>query len=232
MLMEDFGTAARGEESADIAAIFAAYGKLQRDSARHLDQLAAAGCIDRRLDVLASQIEWLMSDPVTQSALTAQEYAELTPLAPQLKERCARLAEYNIPNALLHGDLHLGNVTQRDGKIVFFDWTDGAISFPFLDHFLLYFELDDEVEGFQRGDMAENLRPDALRWRDAYLDAWRDCESPARLLEAWELAKPLCALHHSVSYLSILHNVEPLTRDELFHGLPDNLRRVPAAMRG
>ena len=221
MLMEDFGKVARGDEArgdhVDYAPILRAYGKLQRESAQHLDRLAAAGCMDRRLDVLASQIDPLVADPLTQSALTPDEHAELVALAPQLKARCARVAAYNLPATLLHGDLHPGNITQRNGDFVFFDWTDAAVGFPFVDHFLLYFELDDE-EGYPR-------------WRDAYLEAWQDFGSPQRLLEVWELAKPLCALHHSISYLSICHNIEPLTRDELFHGLPDNLRRLIAAMR-
>jgi aminoglycoside phosphotransferase (APT) family kinase protein len=119
------------------------------------------------------------------------------------------LATYNIPATLLHGDLHLGNITQRNGEYLFFDWTDAAVSFPFLDLFVLYFEFGKEA--------------DAPRLRDAYLQAWREDETPARLLEAWELVRPLCALHHSVSYLTIDQNIEPLARDELFHGLPDNL---------
>jgi hypothetical protein len=47
----------------------------------------------------------------------------------------------------------------------------------------------------------------------------------------WELAKPLCALHHSVSYLTIVNHLEPLVREELMHGLPDNLHRLLASMR-
>jgi Ser/Thr protein kinase RdoA (MazF antagonist) len=217
MLMEDFGTVARNDEEADYAAIFTAYGKFQRESARHQDELMAAGCITRSLEVLAGQIEPLVADPIIQTALTPEQAKELKALVPQLQERCAKLAEYNLPTSLLHGDLHPGNITRRNGDYIFFDWTDAALGFPFLDHFLLYFELDDE--------------PGYLTWRDAYLDAWREFESPAHLLEVWELAKPLCALHHAVSYLTIANHIEPLTSEELFHGLPDNLYRLLAAMR-
>jgi hypothetical protein len=216
MLMEDFGSTAWGDDRVDLAPILRAYSRLQRDSAEHIDKLRAAGCLDRQLSVLASQIDPLISNPITQAALTPQEYETLVALAPQLKARCATVAAYNIPPTLLHGDLHLGNITQRNGDYLFFDWTDASIGFPFLDLFLLYFR-DDEGT-------------DPTRGRDAYLEIWRDYETPARLLELWELAKPLCALHHAISYLTILSNIEPLARDELFHGLPNNLHRLLAAM--
>ena len=218
MLMEDFGASTRdalGDAATDYAAIFRAYGQLQRESAEHLDALRDAGCIDRRLNVLAAQIDPLIADPTTQAVLTPEEYAELITLAPELKARCAKLADYKLPATLLHGDLHPGNITQRNGVYLFFDWTDAAIGFPFVDLFLLYFADIDKDE----------------RVRDGYLAAWEGIESPARLREAWELAKPLCALHHAVSYLTIVNHIEPLTRDELLHGLPDKLHDLLGAMR-
>jgi hypothetical protein len=216
MLMEDVGAAARDTDEVDFPAVMRAYGKLQLESADHLDKLFASGCIDRRLPVLVTQIDSLLSDPITQSVLEAQEYATLVALAPQLKARCANVAEFNLPPALLHGDLHLGNITRRDNGYLFFDWTDACIGFPFIDLMLLYFS---DEEG-----------TDDPESRDAYLAAWRDFESPERLLELWELAKPLCALHQAVSYLSIVHHIEPLVREELLHGLPDNLKRILATM--
>ncbi|MCC6455917.1 MAG: aminoglycoside phosphotransferase family protein [Caldilineaceae bacterium] len=216
MLMKDFGAPARGSADVDFASILRAYGEFQRASAGHLDELSKAGCIDRRLPLLAAEIDPLISDPTTQAALEAQEYAALVALAPRLKERCAQVAAYNLPATLLHGDLHLGNIAQSGDGYLFFDWTDACIGFPFIDLMLLYFP---EEEGSAEIDC-----------RDAYLDAWRDFESPERLIELWELAKPLCALHQAVSYRSIVNNIEPLVREELLHGLPDNLKRILAVM--
>jgi hypothetical protein len=217
MLMEDFGAHTWGDDPIDLGPILVAYGTLQRESAKHLDALVAAGCIDRGLDVLATQIDALIADPTTQSALTADEHAELGALAPTLKARCAEVAAYQLPATLLHGDLHLGNITVQKGDYIFFDWTDASISLPFLDLFQLYFEFE--------------LNEERARWRDAYLALWTEYESPGRVREAWELAKPLCALHHAISYLTIVNHIEPLARDELFHGLPDNLQRVLACFR-
>jgi hypothetical protein len=221
LLMEEFGPNMRAKPDYNfettVPPIMVAFSKLQRDSAHHLRELAAAGCIDRRLPTLVEQIDPLLADPITRSVLEPQEYEELLALGPPLKKLCARAAEYNLPPALIHGDLHMGNVTERNGDYLFFDWTDAAISVPFFDHFLIYFPSKDA--------------PDRSAWRDAYLAAWQEFETPERLLELWEIARPLCALHHSVSYLSIVNNVEPLVRHELLHGLPDNLHNLLATMK-
>jgi hypothetical protein len=220
LLMEDFGLNmwARPDYNFEstVPPVVVAFSKLQRDSAEHLRELAEAGCIDRRLPMLVEQIDPLLSDPITRSVLEPQEYETLVALGPQLKELCARAMEYKLPPALLHGDLHLGNVTERNGDYLFFDWTDAAISVPFFDHFLIYFPAKEA---------------DRSQWRDAYLAAWQGFETPERLLELWEIARPLCALHHSVSYLTIVNNLETLVRDELLHGLPENLRNLLAAMK-
>jgi hypothetical protein len=212
MLMCDFAPA-KWQQPVDLAPIMRAYAAMQRTSAGHINKFFAATCRDRRLAVLSGQIDLLIADPETRAALSDEQYATLVEMAPDLKRRCAAVAECNIPATLIHGDLHLGNITQRSAGYLFFDWTDACIAFPFLDLFQLYFY--DTNKGA----------------RDAYLECWRDLESPPRLLELWELAKPLCALHHAVSYLSIIHNIEPRTVDELFHGFPDNLHNLLAAMR-
>lgn len=221
LLMEDFGPDTRSKPNYNFETtmppVIVAFSKLQRDSANHLHELAEAGCIDRRLPMLADQIDPLLSDPITRSVLEPHEYETLVSLGPRLKELCAKAAEYHLPAALIHGDLHLGNVTERNGDYLFFDWTDAAISVPFFDQFLIYFD-----------EKAETHRN---QWRDDYLAAWQEFETPERLRALWEIARPLCALHHSVSYLSLVNNLELLVRHELLHGLPDNLHYLLSAMK-
>lgn len=229
MLMPDFQLV-KWDDPIDIAPVMAAFGELQRASADHLEELMAAGCIDRRLSVLATQIDPLIAEPETRAALQPEEFAFLETMAPTLKQLCARVATYQIPPALIHGDLHFGNITRHNESYHFFDWTDACISFPFVDHFMLYAGgegTDDEGDAATQVAEEEN----AQRGRDAYLESWRAFESPEQLLEVWELARPLCALHHSISYLVIINSVEPSTRDELYHGFPDNLKLLIASLR-
>ena len=224
MLMHDYHLV-KWEKPIDVAPVMAAYGELQRASADHLEEMMAAGCIDRRLPVLATQVDSLIADPETRAALPPEEFAQLEALAPTLKELCARVATYQLPSTLIHGDLHFGNITRHEESYHFFDWTDACIGFPFVDHFTLYFDI---------GDLSEENRDAGQRYYErarSLLGELARFQSPQRLLEVWELARPLCALHHSISYLVIIKAVEPSTRDELYHGFPDNLRRLIASLQ-
>jgi hypothetical protein len=64
------------------------------------------------------------------------------------------------------------------------------------------------------------------RLRDTYLAAWAAYEPAERLLEAWRLAKPLCALHQAISYQYIIAALEEISKPELASDLPYWLRKL------
>ena len=72
--------------------LFRRYAGLQRRSAEITVELLAAGCLDRRLHVLETQVDPLLDDPEAIGRLTPDEIAELRRLGPTLKEACRRLA--------------------------------------------------------------------------------------------------------------------------------------------
>ena len=176
--------------------LFRRFAGLQRRSAAVVDELLAAGCLDRRLPVLEAQLDPLLANPRAVARLTAEETSELRRLAPELKEACRRLDALGLPATLVHGDLHPDNVARIDGELAYFDWTDACIAHPLFDLHSLGW-LDDESE-----------RAALL---DAYLAAW-DGAVPA---EAVELARIVTPLHHAVSYSTIVANVEPSGQPEL-----------------
>jgi len=176
------------------------FSGLQRRTAELVPELLNDGCLDRRLDVLATQIEPLLDDSAAVHWLEGHEVDELRLLAPTLKGLCRRLAGFNVPPTLVHGDLHMLNVARAGTELVYFDWTDACIAHPFIDLLSLQWEKDD-------ANRAALL--------DAYLDAWRDAESPERLLEAVALAEVLIPLHHAVSYHRIVAALEPAAKPEL-----------------
>ena len=180
--------------------LFRRYAGLQRRSVGLTAELLADGCLDRRLGVLEAQVDPLLDDPGAIARLTPDEATELRRLAPTLKEACRRLAGCGLPDTLVHGDLHPGNVARIDGELAYFDWTDACIAHPFFDLHSLQWQQDEETRA-------------ALL--DAYLGAWEGVESPERLRKAAALAAVVTPLHHAVSYRTIVANLEPVARSEL-----------------
>jgi aminoglycoside phosphotransferase (APT) family kinase protein len=168
------------------------HAALQIDSTRRVERLLAIGAIDRRLDWTIAQIGPVLSD-LDRSGLTADEIERLQSLAPALEARCRELTTFRIPPALVHGDLHCGNVAFRPDDLTIFDWTDACITHPFFDMLAIYMEEDAVVQA---------------TLRDIYLSAWTDFEPMDRLETLWALAEPAFALHHLISYVTMARHVE------------------------
>lgn len=217
MLLRDFGPELRGNR--DVAtweAAVQAYALLQRDAVERLGDLWAIGCADRRLDMLAERIDFVLADEVTLALLEPREADRCVALGPHLKVLAARLAEYHLPATLVHGDLHPGNIAAQEGTYLFYDWTDTAVAHTFID---LVTVLD---EASTLPDSAQAAR----RLRDAYLSLWTDYEPGERLLEAWSLAEPLGVLHQVISYRNICGISETGTGFEYAGGLKFWVRKL------
>ena len=145
MLLDDFGPDLRSQKATDtdVAGFLRQFGALQAQSAGMTDALRRAGCRDRRLPVLARQIDELAAHPLTARHITPDELARLRTAIPALQERCTALGRYNLPDCLVHGDLHLGNVARNGTKngegYQIFDWSDSCIAHPFVDMIEPYF---------------------------------------------------------------------------------------------
>jgi hypothetical protein len=61
---------------------------------------------------------------------------------------------------------------------------------------------------------------------DSYLVLWTAYEPLPRVQAAWQLAEPLGALHHAVSYQHIVAGLEPTAQHELAWGVSLWLRKV------
>ncbi len=218
MLLADFGRDLREEKAsaADVENLLRQWGATQAGSARLVEELLGIGCIDRRLPVLAAQIDTLATHPLTARHTQPQNLAQLQALVPALQARCAQLARYHLPDTLAHGDLHLGNVARNGDGYQIFDWSDACVAHPFVDLLAPYFFYNDPP-------MQEQMR-------GAYLSQWTAWEPLERLREAWRLAKPLAALHQAVSYLHILIGQEELIHAEMADGLRDFVGFVVKAM--
>jgi len=227
MLLADFGptldaTAGRDDPAAR-ADWLGAFGQLQRASAGRVDAFLRLGCQDRRLHRLAAQVDPLLGDTAALASLDGVEVARLRALGPRLRAMCGALAGYGVPQTLVHGDLHSGNIAVREGAYLYFDWTDGCVAHPFFDLLIVRYE----AEQAARGDGKNEEWADLL---EGYLASWTAYEPLERLREAWTLAEPLGHLHQAISYWRICASLEPAQRD--FDGeLPERLRRLLGTLR-
>jgi hypothetical protein len=214
MLLDDLGPELGWEAPTEIRElVHRRFARIQVESSARVDELLALGCIDRRPDWLAGQVEELLADDEALSKLDDVEITRLRALAPRLVAICRGLAAQGVPDALVHGDLHLGNVARIDDRYVVYDWTDACVTHPFFDLIDVFREKDEAVR---------------TRVRDAYLSEWLAFAPMDRLLEAWAQAELMASLHHAVSYRHILASIEPGAGLELEWALPEFLRRVLA----
>ncbi|MHC5778751.1 phosphotransferase [Nostoc sp.] len=216
MLLADFGEPIDRNTPIKLQKdIYRLLAQIQIKSVQHIDNLLSVGCLDRRLNWLATQIDVLFNDEIALSRLQADEIKQLQTFAPYLENLCSQLTSYQIPQTLIHSDLHLGNVALYKDSYLLFDWTDSCISHPFFDMFELFFPRQDKPFSSALKDLQEE-----------YLAQWTAYEPMSRLLEAWTLSKPLCALHHAVSYQHIVACLEPRAKQELSNALPHFLREL------
>jgi hypothetical protein len=213
MLLEDLGPELGWDAPVEVRErVHRLFAGIQVESAGHVEELLALGCLDRSPRRLATQIDELVGDDEALSGLDDSEITRLRALRPRLIGLCQEL-DAPVASALVHGDLHLSNVARIDDRYVFYDWTDACVSHPFFDLIDVFREQDDVV---------------GARIRDAYLSAWLDFEPMDQLLAIWRDAELAALLHHAVSYRSLLASVEPGTGQELEWALPHFLRRLLA----
>ncbi|MBI3976365.1 MAG: phosphotransferase [Armatimonadetes bacterium] len=191
---------------------------MQLGCVERTDELLASGFADRRLERLATQVDPLLAYAVStptswRDALTTAERDALSRMAPRLKDLCAGLAGYGLPETLEHGDSHAGNIVSAGDRSIVFDWSDAGVAHPFFS--LLPFFM------FRRLPEHPDARDRLLR---VYLEPWTAYHPMDRLMAAYEASRPLAALHQATAYWRILTGVEDEARWEWEADLPYFLR--------
>jgi hypothetical protein len=182
------------------------YAPLQRRAVDDVDALRGAGCLARPCQDLPAQYLAVLDDGKTMSLLPDGAPGRLANLAAPIADACARLAAYAIPDTLTHGDLSEGNCGMRDGRHVFFDWTDACVTHPFMDGMLVY--------GMDQGEPKR-------RAIDAMIQPWTACEPIARLRDAWGIAELVACAHTFVTYHSITAHLPHSAQHEHVDGFRD-----------
>ncbi len=142
-----------------------------------------------------------------------------------LPARFAAIAACGLPDTLVHGDLHPGNVrTDETGKLTIMDWGDSVRGHPALDILRL---TDADTGGGERGG--------GLPGRDKLLTEWADRwqrtvpgSDPVR---AVELMQPVAHLRGALIYAEFLENIEPTEWPYHADDVPAGLTAAVAAAR-
>ena len=196
----------------DVLALFA---RMQIECVGKDDLLREIGCRDRTLAGMPAQMRDLIADKSALCGLTENEQARLRALMPTIESACDQLASGPIPQTLMHGDLHGGNIVLNEHGYVIFDWTDACISHPFFD---LLTVVDNNFDPMESGRREQLI--------SAYLGEWaaRGYGSVEDLRATCDLALKLGPLYHAISYWQILRACEKVMLLEMGTALPHYLK--------
>jgi aminoglycoside/choline kinase family phosphotransferase len=203
----DQSTPAATGETASHASAFAALRTLQRAATGRTRELLDSGVASRPLTLLADQLADTLADPdLHRWHGAAPERADT--LAAWVAEQVDRIAALGLPDVLVHGDFHPGNVAELgDGRRVVFDWSDAAFAPPFIDVVTWLSWLDD-------GD--EPVREQV--WR-SFAAQWTDVLSEDEWLAWRPVLGGVAGAYHTVSYAGIVRNLDEVRRSEMADGI-------------
>ncbi|MGC4894669.1 aminoglycoside phosphotransferase family protein [Micromonospora sp. DT31] len=208
MLLEDVPGADRyGAPEAERAAVAAAHHQVQRRACAAVDELLAAGVPDLRGTTLA---RWI------RGRLAGYDVSAAADLLAGLDDRLGRVRDCGLPDTLVHGDLHPGNVRGDDGRRVVIDWADAFVGHPAFD--ILRLTEDVGAAGARRlvGGWARRWRTDVPG------------SDPER---AVDLLRPVAALRQAAVYAMFVAAIEPSEHPYHVHDVPAALARAVAAAR-
>jgi Ser/Thr protein kinase RdoA (MazF antagonist) len=162
------GRSVRGRQALDGMRTAAS---IQRAWAGRADELASFGCRRRGLDEIATEV-------------------------PQFAGVCEELAALEIPETIVHGDLHQGNMLVADDHTGVLDWSDAAIGHPYLDLAPVLW-----IGEKQRDELAA-----------AYVEGWSELGSRDELMRAAAIGEALGCVYQAISYRAINAAFEPADR--------------------
>jgi len=221
VLLGDLGEAAATGDATSHTTAYPALRELQRAlTGREADALAA-GAVHRPLAALPDAFADALADPLL------SDWHDVAPeragqLVAWLHRAVGEVAELGLPDVVVHGDFHPGNVaTLAGGERVVFDWSDAALGPPFLDVPTWLSWLSDDDDEPERARVWESF---ATGWADVLpADAWRARRT---------LFEGVAGAYHVVSYAGILRTTEPSRHDEHGSGIGEFLGFVTAAVPG
>ena len=205
LLMRDLGATELGEQDESLwHEGVRAHAGIQQSWLGRADELVGLGLPVRSLTDLAAQVEATTDDTVLLARLPGDVRDRWLSAAPALVESCRRLDEIGPGPALVHGDFHPWNVAFGPAATRVFDWTDAAVSHPFVDLATYVFRTDDQTV---RRHLVETQ-----------VEAWSATGPEGSIREATALGLVVGALYQWQTYRTLLPT---LVRDGADDGIAD-----------
>jgi hypothetical protein len=178
-------------------------------------ELLAIGVADWRPAALVAAIAAVIER--TAPELAAADRGTLAGLVRGLDARLAAATACGVPDSLVHGDFHPGNLRGTDTTLAVLDWADCGVGSPLLDQpaFLERAALHDRAE----------LR---ASWERAWTRVVPDSD-PAR---AARLLAPIGIARRAAAYQRFLDRIEPAERPYHDKDVASALARAARVVRG
>lgn len=146
-LMDDYGTTLDDKlQVEDVNSILKSYGKLQRNSMRHIAELVSMGLEHCNAERLFGRVRAMLEDEKICNLLgkcdgfssaSDRGQVDLTPYRSSCRQLLRVLYEENrAPITLVHGDLHDSNIVrvgEKSDSYILLDWGSARIDVPFTD---------------------------------------------------------------------------------------------------
>jgi hypothetical protein len=160
-----------------------------------IDELSSIGAPDWRGPSLCTALTDLVER--AEAHVSSEVQARLRTLVATLPERLAAVAGCGLPDTLVHGDFHRGNLRTGPAVLVLMDWGDCGIGHPMLDQAAFCGPLPGE---------------DARRVRAAWSTAWQQHLPHSDPVRAAAMLAPVAALRQALIYQVFLDGIEPAER--------------------
>lgn len=177
-------------------------------------ELFALGLPDWRGPALTAAITEVFER--TAPDLSTKNRGALSAFVADLPRRFADLAACGLPDTLVHGDFHPGNLRGDGAHLALMDWGDSGVGHPLLDS-----------SAFLDRVPAEALEAVRAVW----LAHWREAVPGSDPARALTLLAPIAAARQAVIYRGFLDNIEPAEHPYHAADPVDWLSRTAALVR-
>jgi hypothetical protein len=159
------------------------------DRVAELEDLGVPDWRPESLTALAQDVLTRTADALDQDTVDI-----LDRVIADLPRRFADIGACGIPDSLVHGDFHAGNVVGTADRLALLDWGDCGIGHPLLDQTAF-------IERLSEADRSRVLGEWSALWGDACPGSQPD--------QAGALLEPVAALRQAVIYRGFLDAIEP-----------------------